>query len=116
MDADVAGGSSPPRVVRTQLLVDCMGAFSPIANQSRQGAKPETAVMLVGTCSEGVGQPTCGDLLWADEGMDLERKVLVTEVVAMWARGPRAAMEEWKFDDYLLLTYLNGLPLGSEIE
>ena len=57
------------------MVVDCMGAFSPIANQSRNGAKPNSAVMLVGTCADGVTGATCGDLLYAWQGINKDRKV-----------------------------------------
>lgn len=51
--------------VRCKLMVDAMGAFSPIAAQSRKGAKPDSVVLMVGTCAEGLPPCNHADLLYS---------------------------------------------------
>ena len=36
---------------KTRLLLDAMGHFSPIVQQSRQGKKPDAVCLVVGTCA-----------------------------------------------------------------
>ena len=51
-------------VVTCALLVDCMGHFSPIVRQLRNGAKPESIVFVVGGCIEaGVPRFSHSDIL-----------------------------------------------------
>lgn len=47
----------------TRLLIDAMGHFSPIAQQARQGQRPESVCLVVGTCAEGYPDSKTGDLL-----------------------------------------------------
>lgn len=61
--------------MQSKLVIDAMGAFSPISLQSRKGAKPDTAVMLVGSCAEGVVAGNGGDVLYGVEGLDKARGV-----------------------------------------
>lgn len=51
-------------------MVDAMGAFSPIAAQSRQGAKPDSVVLMVGSCAEGLPPCTHADLLYSFTPID----------------------------------------------
>lgn len=46
-------------------MVDAMGSFSPIANQSRLGAKPDSVVLMVGSCAEGMPECSVADLLYS---------------------------------------------------
>ncbi|MGK7915911.1 MAG: FAD-dependent oxidoreductase, partial [Prochloraceae cyanobacterium] len=39
--------------LKTRLLIDVMGHFSPIAKQARQGEKPEGVCLVVGSCAKG---------------------------------------------------------------
>ena len=48
-----------------QLLVDAMGSFSPIAAQARRGRKPDSVVMLVGSCATGLPDDGSADLLYS---------------------------------------------------
>ena len=48
---------------QTRLLLDAMGHFSPIVQQSRQGKKPDAVCLVVGTCAEGMPQNDSGDLI-----------------------------------------------------
>ena len=65
-----------PRAWRAQLalgcrlLVDGMGSFSPIAAQARQGRKPDSVVMLVGSCATGLPPCTGADLLYSFTPID----------------------------------------------
>lgn len=48
---------------QTRLLLDAMGHFSPIVQQSRQGKKPDAVCLVVGTCAEGMPPNDSGDLI-----------------------------------------------------
>jgi lycopene cyclase CruP len=54
---DAAGG------LKTRLLIDAMGHFSPIVKQARQGEKPEGVCLVVGSCAQGFPQNETGDLI-----------------------------------------------------
>jgi lycopene cyclase CruP len=54
---------SPQTSLKTRLLIDAMGHFSPIVQQARQGQKPEGVCLVVGTCAQGYPQNATGDLL-----------------------------------------------------
>jgi lycopene cyclase CruP len=47
----------------TRLLIDAMGHLSAIAQQARQGQKPDALCLVVGTCAEGFPDNHSGDLL-----------------------------------------------------
>jgi len=48
---------------KTRLLLDVMGHFSPIAQQVRQGQKPDGICLVVGSCAQGFPKNDAGDLL-----------------------------------------------------
>lgn len=54
---DAAGG------LKTRLLLDAMGHFSPIVQQARQGEKPEGVCLVVGSCAQGFPNNNTGDLI-----------------------------------------------------
>lgn len=47
---------------KTRLLIDAMGHFSPIAQQARNGKKPDALCLVVGSCAEGFPENHTGDL------------------------------------------------------
>jgi lycopene cyclase CruP len=49
--------------LKTRLLIDAMGHFSPITQQARQGKKPDALCLVVGTCAQGFPENRTGDLL-----------------------------------------------------
>ncbi len=49
--------------LKTRLLIDAMGHFSPIARQARGGQKPDAVCLVVGTCAEGFAANDSGDLI-----------------------------------------------------
>ncbi|BAY61688.1 hypothetical protein NIES22_17550 [Calothrix brevissima NIES-22] len=49
--------------LKTRLLIDAMGHFSPIAQQARQGEKPDALCLVVGSCAQGFPENNTGDLL-----------------------------------------------------
>ena len=51
--------------LKTRLLVDAMGNFSPIAKQARDGEKPEGVCVVVGSCAKGYPKNETGDLLYS---------------------------------------------------
>ena len=51
--------------LKTRLLVDAMGHFSPIIKQARQGSKPEAVCVVVGSCAEGYTDNSTGDLIYS---------------------------------------------------
>ncbi|MGB3206404.1 MAG: FAD-binding oxidoreductase [Crinalium sp.] len=50
------------KALNTRLLIDAMGHFSPIAQQARQGQKPEGVCLVVGSCAQGFTENDTGDL------------------------------------------------------
>ncbi len=50
--------------IRSRLLLDVMGHFSPIVKQARQGQKPDAVCLVVGTCAEGFAPNRSGDLIY----------------------------------------------------
>ncbi|MBV5261060.1 FAD-binding oxidoreductase [Synechococcus moorigangaii CMS01] len=51
--------------LRTRLILDGMGHFSPIALQARQGQKPDGVCLVVGSCAQGFAANTKGDLIYS---------------------------------------------------
>ncbi|BAY92520.1 MULTISPECIES: FAD-dependent oxidoreductase [unclassified Tolypothrix] len=49
--------------LKTRLLIDAMGHLSPIAQQARQGQKPDALCLVVGSCAQGFPENHSGDLL-----------------------------------------------------
>jgi lycopene cyclase CruP len=49
--------------LKTRLLIDAMGHFSPISKQARGGEKPEGICLVVGSCAQGYSQNATGDLI-----------------------------------------------------
>ena len=47
-----------------------MGSFSPIVRQAREGAKPDSVVLMVGSCAEGLPTPKHADLLYSFTPID----------------------------------------------
>ncbi|MEM8604410.1 MAG: FAD-binding oxidoreductase, partial [Cyanobacteria bacterium P01_H01_bin.121] len=54
--------STPTNQLTARLLLDAMGHFSPIARQARQGQKPDSICLVVGSCAEGFTENETGDL------------------------------------------------------
>lgn len=51
--------------LRSRLLLDVMGHFSPIVKQVRQGQKPDAVCLVVGTCAAGFPENSSGDLIYS---------------------------------------------------
>lgn len=51
--------------IKTRLLIDAMGHFSPIVKQIRQGVKPDGICTVVGSCAEGYQHNETGDLIYS---------------------------------------------------
>lgn len=49
--------------LHSRLLIDAMGHFSPITKQARQGQKPDSICLVVGSCARGFPQNQTGDLI-----------------------------------------------------
>jgi len=49
--------------LKTRLLIDAMGHFSPIVKQARGGSKPEGVCLVVGSCAQGYPENETGDLI-----------------------------------------------------
>ncbi|MGB2926759.1 MAG: FAD-binding oxidoreductase [Limnothrix sp.] len=50
--------------LKTRLVLDGMGHFSPIAQQARQGKKPDGVCLVVGSCAKGYSRNDTGDLIY----------------------------------------------------
>jgi len=53
------------QTIKTRLLVDAMGHFSPIIKQARKGTKPEAVCVVVGSCAQGYPNNDTGDLIYS---------------------------------------------------
>ncbi|MDJ0567577.1 MAG: FAD-binding oxidoreductase [Pleurocapsa sp. MO_192.B19] len=53
------------QVIKTRLLIDAMGHFSPIIKQVRKGTKPEAVCVVVGSCAKGFPENNTGDLIYS---------------------------------------------------
>jgi lycopene cyclase CruP len=51
--------------IKTRLLIDAMGHFSPIIQQVRKGAKPDAVCVVVGSCGSGFPENNTGDLIYS---------------------------------------------------
>jgi lycopene cyclase CruP len=51
--------------LKTRLLIDAMGHFSPITQQARKGKKPEGVCIVVGSCAKGYPENQTGDLIYS---------------------------------------------------
>ncbi len=51
------------QVLKTRLLIDAMGHFSPIVKQVRQGQTPDGVCLVVGSCAQGYPVNETGDLI-----------------------------------------------------
>lgn len=51
--------------LRCKMVVDALGGFSPITRQRRKGRKPDSVVLMVGSCSDGLPKPKTADLLYS---------------------------------------------------
>ncbi|PSB42116.1 FAD-dependent oxidoreductase [Chroococcidiopsis sp. CCNUC1] len=49
--------------ITTRLLIDAMGHLSPMTQQARQGQKPDSICLVVGSCAQGFPQNQTGDLI-----------------------------------------------------
>lgn len=49
--------------LHSRLLLDAMGHLSPIVKQARQGQKPDSLCLVVGSCAQGFPQNDSGDLI-----------------------------------------------------
>ncbi|HHP7231232.1 MAG TPA: FAD-binding oxidoreductase [Xenococcaceae cyanobacterium] len=51
--------------LKTRLLIDGMGHFSPIVKQARKGDKPDAVCVVVGSCAQGYDKNETGDLIYS---------------------------------------------------
>ena len=59
-------------MLTARLVLDCMGQRSPIVAQAREGALPDGACVVVGTCADGfdADMNNYGDVIFADTQME----------------------------------------------
>lgn len=55
-------GERSETMIKTRLLIDAMGHFSPLVRQARQGQKPDAVCLVVGTCATGYPNNQTGDI------------------------------------------------------
>ncbi len=53
------------QTIKTRLLIDAMGHFSPIIKQARNANKPEAVCVVVGSCAQGFPENKTGDLIYS---------------------------------------------------
>jgi len=66
-------GGEAPAELSARLVLDCMGQRSPIVAQARDGALPDGACVVVGSCADGYAAEanTYGDVIFGDSGMEV---------------------------------------------
>ena len=117
---DAAGG------LKTRLLIDAMGNFSPIVQQARQGGKPEGVCLVVGSCAQGFPKNETGDLIVSFTPIQNQcqyfweafpaRDGRTTYLFTYLDAHPERPSLEFFFDEYLrLLPEYQGIEL-SQIE
>ncbi len=57
--------STADNTIKTRLLLDAMGHFSPIVKQARGRVKPDAICMVVGSCAQGYEKNDTGDLIYS---------------------------------------------------
>ncbi|KAK9856812.1 hypothetical protein WJX84_011164 [Apatococcus fuscideae] len=118
-----AANEQEQRQIRCEVVVDALGSFSPISAQSRKGRKPDSVVLLVGTCAQGLPKTSSADLLWSftpinkDRGLQYfweafpARDGLTTYMFAFADAAPGRCSLQEMFQDYLdLLPEYRGVP------
>jgi lycopene cyclase CruP len=63
VEVDYATATEDSNPITSRLLLDMMGHNSPIALQSRDGKKPDSVCLVVGTCATGYPENTTADLI-----------------------------------------------------
>ena len=53
------------KTLKTRLLLDAMGHFSPIVKQARGEVKPDAICVVVGSCAQGYEKNDTGDLIYS---------------------------------------------------
>jgi lycopene cyclase CruP len=104
---EAAGG------LKTRLLVDAMGNFSPIVRQARNGEKPEGVCVVVGSCAQGFPHNETGDLLVSFTPIENQcqyfweafpaRDGRTTYLFSYLDAAPERPSLEFFFDEYLRL-------------
>jgi lycopene cyclase CruP len=61
----VTVGDQTITTIKTRLLIDAMGHFSPIIQQVRNGVKPDAVCAVVGSCGTGFPENNTGDLIYS---------------------------------------------------
>ncbi|DBB10582.1 TPA: hypothetical protein ACH3X3_007098 [Trebouxia sp. C0006] len=73
--------------VTGQLLIDCMGNFSPIVRQVRWGHKPDGVCMVVGSCCRGFDDNTTGDVIYTNDPIQPASSVM-PDLQCFWEAFP----------------------------
>ncbi len=60
-----AAAKAAPSVLRSRMIIDCMGHYSPIVKQIRGKAKPDGMCLVVGSCAEGESPQWIHAACWA---------------------------------------------------
>ncbi|MGD1858852.1 MAG: NAD(P)/FAD-dependent oxidoreductase [Leptolyngbyaceae cyanobacterium] len=63
VQADGIAVKAGEQTLNARLLIDAMGHFSPLAQQVRQGQRPDSVCLVVGTCATGFPKNETGDLM-----------------------------------------------------
>ena len=110
--------------LKTRLLIDAMGHFSPISQQARQGKKPDALCLVVGSCAQGFPENNSGDLLLSFTSLQNQcqyfweafpaRDGRTTYLFTYMDAEPQRLSLEALFDEYLrLLPEYQGVELSN---
>lgn len=110
--------------LKTRLLIDAMGNFSPIVQQARNGEKPEGVCLVVGSCAQGFPNNETGDLIVSFTPIQNQcqyfweafpaRDGRTTYLFTYLDAHPKRPSLEFLFEEYLrLLPQYQGLELSQ---
>ncbi|KAF5741419.1 hypothetical protein HS088_TW10G00416 [Tripterygium wilfordii] len=73
------------KILRSRLIIDAMGNFSPVVKQIRCGRKPDGVCLVVGSCARGFNDNSSSDVIYSSSSI---KKVGDTEVQYFWEAFP----------------------------
>ncbi|KAJ4981737.1 hypothetical protein NE237_032574 [Protea cynaroides] len=98
-------------ILRSNLIIDAMGNFSPVVTQIRSGRKPDGVCLVVGSCSRGFRENLTSDVIFSSSSV---RKVGDSDVHYFWEAFPAGSgpMDRTTY----MFTYLDPQPGCPKLE
>ncbi|XP_042479008.1 uncharacterized protein LOC122059967 isoform X2 [Macadamia integrifolia] len=98
-------------ILRSNLIIDAMGNFSPVVKQIRSGRKPDGVCLVVGSCSRGFRENFTSDVIYSSSSV---KKVGDSDVHYFWEAFPAGSgpMDRTTY----MFTYLDPQPGCPKLE